>query len=41
MSSGGPGVYAEIEVKVKEATLRGWMQLVNPTLPLPPQRAAT
>ncbi len=35
-----PGAFSEIEVKVKEATLRGWMQLVNPTFPLPPQRAA-
>ena len=27
-----PGAFTEIDVIVKEATLRGWMQMVDPTL---------
>jgi hypothetical protein len=31
--SSDPGAYTEVEVKVKEANPRGWIQVVDPALP--------
>ena len=35
-SQANPGVYAEVEVNVKEACLRAWVQVIDPSLPAPP-----
>ncbi|MGO9783956.1 MAG: cyclic nucleotide-binding domain-containing protein [Streptosporangiaceae bacterium] len=35
-----PSAYTEVEVKVKEADLRGWVQVVDPILPARPPRDA-
>jgi hypothetical protein len=35
-----PGAYAGVEVKVKEANMRAWMQIVDPALSVPPPRDA-
>jgi Cyclic nucleotide-binding domain len=35
-SQASPGAYAEVEVNVKEASLRAWVQVIDPVLPAPP-----